>query len=326
MSARVAVIVVNWNSGQLLRRCLAALTNQTATIDSIIVVDNASSDGSIASIETHYSNVQIVPLDRNIGFAAANNHAVSKLNDVTWVGLLNPDAFPIVDWLARLLEAAHQHSEYHCFASRMMLDENPGRLDGTGDVYHVSGQVWRRHHRKRVECEDLRVDEVFSPCAAAALYRKKAFVDVGGFDEGYFSYLEDVDIGFRLRLAGYRCLYVPDAIVRHVGSATTGGPHSDFAVYHGHRNLVWTYFKNMPWSLCWLYFPQHLLLNIVSLLWFSLRGQARVIWKAKWDALKGLPRIVKERRRIQKNRRVGACELRRMMARGLLTPYLRWKR
>jgi hypothetical protein len=85
---------------------------------------------------------------------------------------------------------------------------------------------------------------------------------------------------------------------------------------------VWTYFKNMPWPLFWLYLPQHLMWNVVSLLWFSLRGQSGVIWRAKWDALKGLPRILQERRRIQKIRRVGAWELRRIMAKGLLTPYL----
>jgi GT2 family glycosyltransferase len=116
---------------------------------------------------------------------------------------------------------------------------------------------------------------------------------------------------------------VPDAVVRHVGSATTGGQHSDFSVYHGHRNLVWTYFKNMPWPLFWLYLPQHLLLNLVSIVYFSLRGQGRVILKAKWDAIKGLPRILRERRRVQKNRRISSWELRRVMTKGLLTPYLR---
>jgi GT2 family glycosyltransferase len=138
---------------------------------------------------------------------------------------------------------------------------------------------------------------VFAPCAAAALYRRDVLLEVSGFDESYFAYLEDVDLGFRLRLAGYRCLYVPDAVVRHVGSATTGGQHSDFSVYHGHRNLVIVY--------------------------FSLRGQGRVILKAKWDAIKGLPRILRERRRVQKNRRISSWELRRVMTKGLLTPYLR---
>ncbi len=112
------------------------------------------------------------------------------------------------------------------------------------------------------------------------------------------------------------------AIARHIGPAATG-KGSDFTVYHGHRNLVWTSFKNMPWPLFWLYLPQHILLNVVLLVYFSLRGQARVVSKAKRDAIKGLPRILKERRRIQKNRCVSAWELGRTMATGLLTPYLR---
>jgi GT2 family glycosyltransferase len=325
MASGVAVIVVNWNSGRLLRRCVATLTSQTATVDSIVVVDNASSDGSLAAVEAGYPQVKIIRLDRNIGFAAANNHAVSGLNDAAWVVLLNPDAFPDPDWLARLVDAAQQRPEYQFFGSRMLLDKDPRVLDGTGDVYHVSGQVWRRHHGHKSESTDLRVEEVFAPCAAAALYRRDALLEVGGFDESYFAYLEDVDLGFRLRLAGYRCLYVPDAIVRHVGSATTGGRRSDFSLYHGHRNLVWTYFKNMPWPLLWLYLPQHLVLNVVSIVYFALRGQGRVILKAKWDAVRGLPRVLRQRWQIQASRRVGVWGLRRVMAKGVLTPYLRRK-
>jgi GT2 family glycosyltransferase len=319
MSSGVAVVIVNWNSGQLLSQCLAALTSQTAKIDSIVVVDNASNDGSLAAVENRYPHVNINRLDRNIGFAAANNHAVSLLNDVAWIALLNPDAVPEPNWLEELTRA----TGYAFFGSRMLTAADTAKLDGTGDIYHVSGQAWRRHHGQRAEGTDLRVEEVFAPCAAAALYRRDALVKVGGFDESYFAYLEDVDLGFRLRLAGYRCLYVPDAVVRHVGSATTGGQRSDFSVYHGHRNLVWTYFKNMPWPLFWLYLPQHILLNFVSIVYFALRGQGRVILRAKWDALKGLPRILKERRRIQKSRRVSSSELRRVMTKGLLTPYLR---
>ena len=115
---------------------------------------------------------------------------------------------------------------------------------------------------------------------------------------------------------------MPEAIARHIWPATTG-KRSDFTVYHGYRNLVWTSFQNMPWPLFWLHLPQHILLNVVLLVYFSLRGQARVVFKAKWDAIKGLPRILIERRRIQKNRRVSSWELRRTMATGLLTPYLR---
>jgi GT2 family glycosyltransferase len=134
-------------------------------------------------------------------------------------------------------------------------------------------------------------------------------MEVGGFDEDFFCYAEDVDLGFRLRLAGHRCLLVPDAVVRHVGSATTGGQKSDFAVYHGHRNLVWTYMKNMPGALFWLFLPLHILLNLVTVLWFSLRGQGRVIMRAKRDALCDLPRMWRKRREIQRARRAPVGEI-----------------
>jgi GT2 family glycosyltransferase len=162
--------------------------------------------------------------------------------------------------------------------------------------------------------------EVFSACAAAALYRRDALLEIGGFDERYFCYVEDVDAGFRLRLRGYRCLYVPDAVAHHVGSATTG-KGSDFSTYHGHRNLVWTFFKDMPGPLLALYLPQHLILNVLSVVWFSMRGQARTILRAKWDALRGLPAVLRDRRRVQRLRRIGARDLRSAMARGWRAPY-----
>jgi GT2 family glycosyltransferase len=149
---------------------------------------------------------------------------------------------------------------------------------------------------------DFVAREIFSPCAAAALYRRQALVDAGGFDEDYFCYVEDVDLGFRLRLAGHKAMYVPDAVVHHVGSATTGGKHSDFSVYHGHRNLVWTFVKDMPGILFWLLLPLHVLMNLTSILWFALQGRGGVIMRAKRDALLGLPKMWRKRQTIQSTR------------------------
>ena len=130
------------------------------------------------------------------------------------------------------------------------------------------------------------------------------------------------DLGFRLILLGYRCWYVPDAVVRHVGSALARR-HSSFYIYHGHRNLVWTYLKNMPATLLWLYLPQHFLINVATVLWFSVRGQAQVILKAKLHSLRGLPRVWRQRNTIQAKRQITARELRQMMARGWLTPWFK---
>jgi GT2 family glycosyltransferase len=286
------------------------------------LVDNASNDGSAESVQEQYPEIEVIRLRENLGFAGANNLAIARLPECEWIAFLNPDAFPEPEWLEKLLSSAQACPSYTFYASRMLSNGDRTTLDGAGDVYHTSGAAWRLGHGRKCEISDLQKAEVFGACAAAALYRRDAILASGGFDEKYFCYFEDVDLAFRLRLAGHRCLYVPDAVVYHVGSATTGGERSDFTTYHGQRNLVWTYFKDMPSPLFWLYLPQHILLNVAMLVWYSLRGQARVIWKAKRDAVKGLPRILKERRRIQKTRRVNAWELRRVMAKGLLTPYL----
>ncbi len=163
--------------------------------------------------------------------------------------------------------------------------------------------------------------EVFAPCAAAALYRRKAFDEVGGFDEQYFCYFEDVDLGFRLRLGGHKCVYVHSAIVEHVSSALSGY-RSDFAVYHGERNAVWTFFKNMPSGLLWLYLPQHLLLNLAALIYYPWRGQGRVVLRAKFDACRGLGDVLKRRKLVQRSRRASAWTVRTAMLRGILSPYL----
>jgi len=317
----IAVIVVNWNSGSWLKKCLAALEAQTRPPHRILVVDNASTDGS-ADCLAGVGGVETVALEKNTGFAAANNLAVRMTEDCDWVALLNPDAFPRTDWLENLTRAAGQNPEYDFFGCRMTGHPDETRLDGTGDVYHVSGLAWRRDHGRPTGEREREAEEIFSPCAAAAIYRRSVFMDAGGFDENFFTYFEDVDLAFRLRLRGYRCLYVPTAVVAHVGSASSG-KQSDFSIYHGHRNLVWAYFKNMPRDLLWLYLPQHLLANLAALIWFTGRGQGGMICRAKWDAVRGLPRVWKERKRIQEQVRIRPRDLKTVMARGWFRPYFK---
>ena len=318
-SLKIAVVVVNWNAGDLLRRCLDSLAWQERRPDRIVVVDNASTDGSLAAALRLHPRVEVIRLDANTGFAAANNRAVAACGDCDLIALLNPDAFAAPSWLARLAESAERHPGHASFASRILMAGDDRLLDGAGDVYHVSGLAWRAGHGTPAPPADV-AREVFAPCAAAALYRREAFIDAGGFDERYFCYLEDVDLGFRLRLRGHGCLYVPEAVVRHVGSGTTGRG-SDFSTYHGHRNLVWTFVKDMPASLLVRALPQHLLLNLASAAWFAARGRARVILRSKWDALRALPAVLVERRRVQGRRVAPAADLRRAMASGWLTPY-----
>jgi GT2 family glycosyltransferase len=319
VSVKVAVVIVNWNGGDCLTQCLRSVAEQERPPERVIVVDNASSDGSFDHALRQFPFVEPIRLGTNVGFAVANNVALRACGDCDWVALLNPDAYPAPSWLSALLAAAQLNPEHVAFASQLRSAAQDDRLDGTGDVYHVSGSTWRARHGGPLPSPESPC-EVFSACAAAALYRRSALMEIGGFDEKYFCYHEDIDAGFRMRLRGYRCLYIPDAVVRHVGSASSG-KRSDFSTYHGHRNLVWTFIKNMPAPLLAVYLPQHVIFNVVSLLWFSARGQSRTILRAKLDALRGLPWVLRERRYVQRHRRVGARALRSAMARGWLMPY-----
>jgi GT2 family glycosyltransferase len=315
-AANVAVIVVDWNSGDLLDRCLSALARQTVQPRRVIVVDNASASETRLRVRMDGSRLELVRLSENLGFAAGNNRGIALASDAEWIALLNPDAFPEPDWLENLLAAAAAHTEYSSFASRQVMAGDPTLLDGTGDSYAVSGLAWRRDYGRRAAGRREKQEEVFGPCAAAALYRRSALNEAGGFDEHFFCYFEDVDLAFRLRLAGRRCLYVPEAVVHHIGSGISGH-RSDFSVYHGHRNLVWTFCKNMPAPLLARYWPHHLAVNGLSVIHFTRQGRGRVILKAKRDALRGMPRVLRQRRAIQAGRRADLANLRRMMVGGL---------
>jgi GT2 family glycosyltransferase len=312
---KVSVVIVNWNGGDLLRSCLSSLLGQTRRADCIFIVDNASSDNSFLCV-ADFPGVNLIESGANIGFAAANNLAFREC-DSEYVALLNPDAIADPDWLASLLAAAESNPDYASFGSRQLIAERPDFLDGIGDNYHISGLPWRDSFGRRQCRDDLISRDIFSPCAAAALYRLDTLLEVGGFDEEHFCYLEDVDLGFRLRLAGYGSLYVPDAVVHHVGSATSGGMRSDFVLYHGHRNIVWTYVKNMPGFLFWLFMPLHLAVNFASLVVFSMQGRGAVIFKAKRDALKGLPGMWRKRKKIQAARRASLMDIFKVLNKGL---------
>jgi GT2 family glycosyltransferase len=317
----VAVLVVNWNGGGLLHSCLKSLAHQRRRPDHVVVVDNGSSDDSLLRAEPFLQGVEVIRLPRNVGFARANNIAARAASRYDAFALLNPDAVAEPEWLEALAGAAEREPEIAGFASQMRLTAAPEFLDGAGDSYHVSGRAWRNGHLVASADWPASDVEVFAPCAAAALYRRDAFEDIAGFDEQYFCYFEDVDLGFRLRLRGHRCLYVHSAIVQHVSSALTGY-RSDFAVYHGERNAVWTFVKNMPGPLLWLYLPQHLALNVAALVYYPWRGQGKAVFKAKLDAVRGLPSVIRRRRLVQRTRRVDSWLLRRAMRRGLGVPYV----
>jgi GT2 family glycosyltransferase len=318
----VAVIIINYNSGDMLLRCLDRLEQQTWRSFRVIVVDNASTDDSLRRAEQAYPWIESVRLECNVGFAQGNNIGAALAPECRWIACLNPDAYAHPDWLAKLMHAAQTHPEFALFGSKLILATFPDRLDGTGDIYHVSGAAWRRDHGRELAKGHHVEEEIFAPCAAAALYRRDVFDAVGGFDSDYFCYFEDVDLAFRMRLIGHRCYYVPSAVVQHVSSAITGY-QSPFTVYHGHRNLVWTFFKDMPFPLLLVYLPSHLLLNLASIVLYTFKGHPVTILRAKWDALVGLPSVWRKRRVVQSRRTASCLSLLRLMERDMLKLYLR---
>jgi GT2 family glycosyltransferase len=317
---------VTFNAAQYVERCLAAVASQSRRPDRLVLFDNASADDTTQLVRQAESRlglgVELVSSAVNIGFASANNRAVTQLADCDLVATLNPDAFPDSGWLAALVDAAEKHPEAGSFASRLLSAENTALLDGAGDVFHVSGLAWRLgHHTPVEECGDAdRERPTFSACAAAALYRRSDWVAAGGFDERFFCYAEDVDLGFRLQLADRPCWYVPSALALHMGGAAAN-LRSGFAVYHGHRNLEWTYLKNMPAGLLLRYLPLHIMASSAAVAWFVTQGAGRSILRAKWDALRGLRQTLRERTRVQAGRRVSNDVLRQRLDRSPL-----WRR
>jgi len=315
---RVGLVIVTYNAERHIERCLEAVQRQARVPDRVIIVDSGSSDRTLAVVNAVRNRigltVEVLALGENLGFAVANNRAVDRLNDCDLIALLNPDAFPETGWLDVLVAAAEAHPEDSSFASRLMVADGSNLLDGAGDVFHVSGLVWRYGHRLKVDQVPGALTErpVFAACAAAAVYRRTDWQRAGGFDERYFCYAEDVDLGFRMQLMGRTCRYMPDAVAYHLGSATSG-VDSAFSVYHGYRNLEWTFIKNMPSRLFWRYVPLHFVAIAAELIWFSRKGLGGSLLRAKWDAIGGLASAIADRRKIQAARTVDTDRLRALL-------------
>ena len=316
----VSILILAWNSKEHLPICLARLLAQSFQDFEIFILNNGPQDAELEELQGKYAKLDLIikNLGSNLGFAAANNIG-ARLARGQWIALLNADAYPEPHWLENLIAAAEGNPQFNFFSSRQLQADTPELLDGAGDTYHASGLAWRRHYNHPASEYGLHAEEVFGACAAAALYRREDFLAVGGFDETYFAYFEDVDLSFRLRLAGGRCLYVSDAVVHHVGSASTGKT-SDFVYFHVHRNLVWTYFKNMPGALFWLFLPSHMAVNLYVSMQVWVKEGRIIVFKAKLDALRALPSVLKKRSQVQKLRKVSLRELYRIMTKDLLAP------
>uniref|UniRef100_B0T5B4 Glycosyl transferase family 2 n=1 Tax=Caulobacter sp. (strain K31) TaxID=366602 RepID=B0T5B4_CAUSK len=312
-SPLISVVIVAYQSGPTLARCLDGLHRQTFRDFEILLVDNASTDGAPRAAGAADPALRLLEPGANLGFAAGNNLA-AKAAGGRWLVLLNPDAYPAPDWLANLVAATRRRPRVRCFTSLQMVADQPGLMDGAGDVMTSAGIPFRGGYHRRLPAA-MSEGEVFSACGAATLIERQLFLDLGGFDERFFCYCEDVDLGYRLRLAGEPVLLVPDARVEHVGSATTGA-RSDFSVFHGSRNRVWTFIKNTPPLLLWLTTPLHVAVTAGLLLLHLRRGDASPAWRGVCAALRrdALAPILASRRIIQTGRKASSADILRVMA------------
>lgn len=307
----VRVIIVNYNGGAYLAHCLRALAAQTHHDFEAVVVDNGSTDGSMEAVPTDDARFTSMPLAENTGFAAANNRGAAGAQ-TPWLALLNPDAFPEPDWLENLLAESRRLPGVAMIGSTQLLAEcDETILDGAGDNMPAFGYPWRGGFLKP-HSPPWPAGETFAPCAAAALYDRALFEAVGGFDERFFCYCEDVDLAFRMRLMGGRAYQSGKAVVHHVSSGIAGRG-SDFGLYHGYRNGLWMTFKCMPMPLM----PFTIAGQVMTLagVWLRnrLRGRNIPVWRALTDAFRGMVLMRADRSRLQAQRKVGVWAIARIL-------------
>jgi GT2 family glycosyltransferase len=308
----IALIIVTHNSARFFKRMHEALEALTLKPDELLIIDSGSDPDQCPSKHKWPMQAHVHVAQGNIGFAAANNLGVAMTKS-DLICLLNPDAFPEPDWLLRLSNAAATYPSAAAFGSTQISLSMDKCFDGLGDCYHVSGLPWRGGFGAPITSDPPPTGAVFSPCAAAALYRRTVWCELEGFDERFFCYCEDVDLGFRIRLAGHDILQIGAAIVHHVGGASSGR-RSEFAVFHGTRNRFWTYVKNMPDWAFWVLLPAHLGVTGLFLIVSPFRGTGPATWKGVFAALAGISDVWRDRRKVQKKRKARVNDILSAMA------------
>jgi N-acetylglucosaminyl-diphospho-decaprenol L-rhamnosyltransferase len=312
------IIIVNYNAGSLLQDCVDALAAQTMQEFEVVILDNGSSDDSILRLALPDERFRVQHAGANLGFAAGNNIAARDCS-APWIATLNPDTRPSPTWLAQLRAATEHYPWARAFGSTQLDAANPATVDGFGDVFCVWGFAWRGCSGQSVSALPGEDREVFAPCAAAALYGRKTFHALGGFDESFFCYLEDVDLGFRFRLRGERCVQVRRAEVLHIGSATSGRM-SDFSVFHSYRNRIWMLAKNLPAPILVLTIVVHVPITLVLLSrprffnrMTAFKGNKMAAFKGIWAGIVGLGPALRSRKSIQRQRTISKSALAGMM-------------
>ena len=322
----VSVIILNWNGRRYLATCLDSLRRQTYGDFEIIVVDNGSVDDSAEFIETHYSNlVRLMVLPRNRGFAGGNNVGLGEAKG-RLIALLNNDTEAHPDWLAHLVRCVEDGPRTGMVGSKVLNFYRRDEIDNTGHLMYPDGM---NRGRGRLERDTGQYDgqrEILFPSGCAALYSRKMLEEIGGFDESFFAYGDDADIGLHGRFLGYRAVFCPEAVVYHRYSGTAGS-YSAMKAFFVERNRVWVLIKYFPFSSI-VVSPFYTLARFVLHAYgiFTGRGAAgrfagnasvgqlvRTILWAYGSAIRGLPDMLRRRKKIFKQRKVGIHELRRML-------------
>jgi len=320
----VSVVVVNHNRGDLLKECLNSLLCQTYRNLEILVVDNGSSDKScdfVASLAD--DRVKLISLNENAGFGGGCNAGIRQSRG-SLVALLNNDAVATPDWVEAMVRGMSSARTGMC-ASKILFSDSQV-IDKAGHLIYFDGQNRGRGTGELDRGQFDELEESFFPDGCAALYRRELFDEVGGFDEDFFAYADDADLGLRARLLGWECVYVPDAIVYHRHSSTSGS-YSLEKIYWVERNRIWLAIKSFPTPLLLLN-PIFTLYRWLWNVWAAVTGKGaaghfrrgyslwlltKTITKANWDGFKGVGKFLQKRRRIRSNRRLSDLFLYRLL-------------
>lgn len=241
---KVTIVIPNYNGKHFMEPCLSSLSEQTYKDFHILVIDNASSDGSIEYMEENYPDIELIKLQKNYGFSKAVNIGIQH-SRTPYVILLNNDTTVDTRYVEEMVKAIEKSPKIFSVSSKMIQMYHPELIDSAGDLYTLSGWGVCRGCGRPVS-NYTKYDEIFTACAGAAIYRRSVFDEIGYFDENHFAYLEDIDIGYRARIYGYYNMYCPTALVYHVGSGTSGSKYNSFKVKLAARNNLYLNYKNMP--------------------------------------------------------------------------------
>lgn len=292
----LSFIIVNWNSGHLLEKCLTSVAQQSYRNIEVIIIDNGSTDGSCGPALGNVASCRIIRLSENTGFSHANNLGFASSRGEVVV-LLNNDVELEPSWADEMLAVLARHPGAASVACRLLQQRDRSRLDSAGFAAYTCGSVY-----SWFGCppEDINRSgyPLFGPVAAAAAYRRSALEETGLFHAQFFAYYEDTDLAFRLALHGHACCYAAEAVGHHLGSAT-GQRASDFHCYHLRRNVEYLYFINMQGNLVWRFLPAHILFEIAACWGMTLRGQGTVFLRAKIDAWRMRKWIFAERAKLR---------------------------